>query len=306
MEFDERMQRTFESLTARLQQEIAGQLSAASAELSASALADRDAALAARDAAVAEAVRETRTAAEHELAERFAGDLARAEAHVRAELTASHTEAHERLIESHKAASEGLIESHKVASEGLIESHKAASERLIESHKAAGERLIEAVRTIDGAHSLSDVLDALVACAGKEVGRAALFLLQEPMLKGWRLAGFNEFGAAGSHVELPVADGGLIAEAAETCRVVRVARGSPRSGVLPAFVNLPDAALALAVPLVMSGQAFAVLYVDEGNNDATARDWWPATIEVLARHAARALEAITAARLAQVSESVSR
>ena len=46
MEFDERLQRTFESLTARLQQEIAGQLSAAGAELSASALADRDAALA--------------------------------------------------------------------------------------------------------------------------------------------------------------------------------------------------------------------------------------------------------------------
>ena len=79
MEFDERLQRTFESLTARLQQEIAGQLSAASAELSASALADRDAALAVRDAAVAEAVRETRTATEHELTERFAGDVARAE-----------------------------------------------------------------------------------------------------------------------------------------------------------------------------------------------------------------------------------
>ena len=186
----------------------------------------------------------------------------------------------------------------------MIESHKAESERLIESHKVAGERLIEAVRTIDGAHSLSDVLDALVACASTEVGRAALFLLQEPMLKGWRLAGFDEFGAVGSRVELPVADGGLIAEAADTCRVVRVDPGSPRNGVLPAFVNLPGQALALAVPLVMSGQAFAVLYVDEGHNEAMARDSWPATIEVLARHAARALEAITASRLAQVSESI--
>jgi hypothetical protein len=282
MEFDERLLRTFESLTARLQQEIAGQLSTVAAELSASALADRDAALADRDAAVAEAVRGTRTATEHELTERLAGDVARADAQARAELTASHT----------------------AASERLIESHKAANERLIESHKVAGERLIEAVRTIDGARSLSDVLDALVACASTEVGRAALFLLQEPMLKGWRLAGFDEFGAGGSRVELPVADGGLIGEAAETCRVVRAEPGSPRSGVLPAFVNLPDQALALAVPLVMSGQAFAVLYVDEGNNGAMARDSWPATIEVLARHAARALEAITASRLAQVSESI--
>jgi len=282
MEFDERLQRTFESLTARLQQEIAGQLSAAGAELSASALADRDAALAARDAALAEAVRETRTATEHELTERLAGDVARAEAQARAELTASHA----------------------AASERLVESHKAASERLIERHKAAGERLIEAVRTIDGARSLSDVLDALVVCASTAVGRAALFLVQEPMFKGWRVAGFDEFGTVGSSVELPVADGGLIAEAAATCHVVRVGPGAPRHGVLPAFVNLPDQALALAVPLVMSGQAFAVLYVDEGNNEAMARDTWPATIEVLARHAARALEAITASRLAQVSESI--
>jgi hypothetical protein len=284
MEFDERLQRTFESLTVRLQQEIAGQLSTVAAELSASAQADREAALTNHDAAVAEAVKETRMATEHELTERLAGDVARADAQARAELTASHAAAREHLLES----------------------HKAASERLIESHKVAVERLIEAVRTIDGARSLSDVLDALVACASTEVGRAALFMLQEPMLKGWRLAGFDEFGAAGSRVELPVADGGLIAEAAETCRVVRVEPGSPRSGVLPAFVNLPDQALALAVPLVMSGQAFAVLYVDEGNNSAMARDSWPATIEVLARHAARALEAITASRLAQVEEVVSR
>jgi hypothetical protein len=282
MEFDERLQRTFESLTARLQQEIAGQLSAAGAELSASALADRDAALAVRDAAVAEAVRETRTATEHELTERLAGDVARADTQARSELSASH----------------------QAATERLVENHKAASERLIESHKVAGERLLEAVRTIDGAHSLSDVLDALVACASTEVGRGALFLLQEPMLKGWRLAGFDEFGAVGSRVDLPVADGGLIAEAAETRQVVRVDPGSPRNGVLPAFVNLPDQALALAVPLVMSGRAFAVLYVDEGKNETMARDSWPATIEVLARHAARALEAITASRLAQVSESI--
>jgi len=293
MEFDERLQRTFESLTARLQQEIAGQLSAVGAELSASALADRDAVLAARDSAVAEAVRETRTATEHEFTERLVGDVARAEVQARSELSASH-----------QAATERLIESHRAASERLTENHKAASEQLIESHKVARERLLEAVRTIDGAHSLSDVLDALVASASTEVGRAALFLLQGPMLKGWRLAGFDEFGAAGSRVELSVADGGVIAEAAETRRVIRVDPGSPRSGVLPAFANLPDQALALAVPLVMSGRAFAVLYVDEGSNAATARDPWPTTIEVLARHAARALEAITASRLAQVSESI--
>ena len=76
--------------------------------------------------------------------------------------------------------------------------------------------------------------------------------------------------------------------------------------MLPAFVNLSEDGRALAVPLVMTGQVFAVLYVDEGAGQSAARKSWPATIEVLARHAARALEAFTASRLAQVTEDVSR
>ena len=76
--------------------------------------------------------------------------------------------------------------------------------------------------------------------------------------------------------------------------------------MLPAFVDLPDEGCALAVPLVMTEQCFAVLYVDKEHGDAAVRESWPATMEVLARHAARSLEAITATRLAQVTEVVSR
>ena len=70
-------------------------------------------------------------------------------------------------------------------------------------------------------------------------------------------------------------------------------------------MNVPEQSRALAVPLVMAGQVFAVLYVDEGNNEPAVSDTWPAAIEVLARHAARALEAITASKLAQVVEVAS-
>ena len=174
------------------------------------------------------------------------------------------------------------------------------------NRKAAADRLVEAIRAIDGAHSLSEILDALIAAAGAEVGRAAIFLPQGPTLKSWRLVGFDAFGAAGSDVELPFADGGLIAEASETARLIALNPGSPRATLLPAFVDLPEQSRALAVPLVMADQVFAVLYVDEGNNDAAVSDdTWPAAIEVLARHAARALEAITASKLAQVVEVVS-
>ena len=308
MEFDERLQRTFESLAARLHQEIAAQLKAAGAELSASVQAERDAARADRDlavaeatqaaradrdAAVAEAAQASRAAIERELTARHLEEVARAETRARAELT-----------ESHRAESERLTEGRRADSERLIETHRAESERLIKNHRAVGERLIEAIRALDGAKSLSEILDALVASASREVGRAAMFLLDGSTLNSWRTAGFDEFGTVHSPIHLPLADGGLIAEAAETGRLVQVTPGAARNGSLPAFVNLPEQSQALAVPLVMTGVVVGVLYVDEGNTEPMARESWPATVEVLARHAARSLEAITAARLAQVEEVV--
>lgn len=253
MEFDERLQRAFDSLAERLHQEIAAQLNAARADLSGSVQAELN-------VAVAEATDEARKIAERDKGERFAERLARAETDTRAEVAAAQV--------------------------------------------VASERLVEAVRAIDASQSLAEILDALLAASATEVGRAAIFLPQGSMLKGWRSVGFDALAADNSSVELPSADGGMIGEAGETGRVIRLDPGAPRATLLPSFVDLPDAARALAVPLTMTGQVFAVLYVDEGRNEATARDAWPAAIEVLARHAARALEAITATRLAQVGEAI--
>ena len=172
--------------------------------------------------------------------------------------------------------------------------------------QAASERLVEAFRSIDAAPTLSQVLDLLVVVARAEARRAAIFLPHGSALKSWRLAGFDDFGALDSSVELPDGEGGVIGEAFETGRLIHVDPGGSHAAALPAFVNLPDQSRALAVPLMMGGQAFAVLYADEGNNEPAVRASWPATIEVLARHAARSLEAITASRLAQVTEVPSR
>jgi hypothetical protein len=53
----------------------------------------------------------------------------------------------------------------------------------------------------------------------------------------------------------------------------------------------------------MSGQVVAVLYADQGPADDPQRDAtmaWPATLEVMGRHAARCLEALTAFKAARV------
>jgi hypothetical protein len=207
---------------------------------------------------------------------------------------------------AHQARTSADKELSKRLEDAVIRAGTDARAEVAANRKAAADRLVEAIRAIDGAHGLSEILDVLSAAAGAEVGRAVIFLPQGTTLKGWRLVGFDALGAAGSDVELLFADGGMIAEASETARLIPLNPGSPRATLLPAFVDLPEQSRALAVPLVMAGQVFAVLYADEGNNDAVVSDdTWPAAIEVLARHAARALEAITASKLAQVLEVVS-
>jgi hypothetical protein len=173
---------------------------------------------------------------------------------------------------------------------------------LMGAYSAASGRLLEAIRAIDSAQGLSEILDVLAVAAGAEVARAAIFLPQGATLKSWRLVGFEAEDDAGSSIELQFDDGGMIAEAGETGRPVRLDPGAARATLVPSFVVLPQQSRAVAIPLVMSSQVFAILYVDEGNREPASRDGWPATVEILARHAARAIEAVTVSRFAQVAE----
>ena len=242
------------------------------------------------------------------LAESLHQEIAAQLAAVRADLSSSVQVDREAAVAdaAHKARTSADKELSQRVEDAVIRAGTDARVEVAANRNAAADRLVEAIRAIDGAHWLSEILDVLIAAAGAEVGRAAIFLPQGTTLKRWRLAGFDALGAAGSDVELPFADGGMIAEASETAQLIPLNPGSPRATLLPAFVDLPEQSRALAVPLVMAGQVFAVLYADEGNDDAVVSDdTWPAAIEVLARHAARALEAITASKLAQVVEVVS-
>jgi GAF domain-containing protein len=184
---------------------------------------------------------------------------------------------------------------------------KAGNDARVEAlaaHKATSERLTEAVRAIDAAHSLSEILDTLITSAGLAAGRAAIFLPQGSTLKGWRAVGFDGLDVGGANTELSLVEGGMIAEACETGRLIRIDGGLPHGAVLPSFVELPAHGGAIAVPLVMTGQVFAVLYADDAGREPGQHPSWPSSLEVLSRHAARALEAITATRLAQVAEAV--
>lgn len=144
------------------------------------------------------------------------------------------------------------------------------------------ERLLDAVRAIDRARTLSDILDTLAACAGREASRAAVLLVRDGELRGWRFIGFDPSFANGSAIEIPLRDAGVIADAIE--------RVGAATADAPARFAASDAVRAYAMPVAIAGDIVAVVYADDpaDGEPPIAGD---AAIEVLARHASRAIEA---------------
>ena len=71
----------------------------------------------------------------------------------------------------------------------------------------------------------------------------------------------------------------------------------------PPFADAPTGCERLAIPIAIGGQVIAALYADRGSVDRDARPArfaWRSALEMLASHAARALEAVTAFRTAQL------
>ena len=142
-------------------------------------------------------------------------------------------------------------------------------------------RLADAMRAIDQAKSLSEILEALAAAASKEATRAGVFLMNGESLRGFRLFGFPaQF--EGAPVELQLSRAGVLADAIQQRTVATSATGP--------FDALPPDVKAVAIPLVLAGAPVGALYV-EGADEAA--------VEILARFASRALEAQTAMKAAR-------
>jgi hypothetical protein len=186
------------------------------------------------------------------------------------------------------------------AEEQARENARAQSRDVVpaEPDRKASERLVDAIRAIDGARSLSDVLNTAVNCAGREAARAAIFLVQGVEVRSWRGVGFGPAMEVPGAIALSFAESGIIGD------VVR--SGAPAAGgkgttAAPPFAGLGADRPTLAVPIVVGGAVVAVLYADQGGAGESVREPWSAALEVIARHAARSLEALTAFRAAQVA-----
>ncbi len=173
-----------------------------------------------------------------------------------------------------------------------------AKERDVEM--AGVTRLLESIRGLDGASSLSEVLDALALAAAREAARAAVVVLRADRIHGWKMAGFGPRDAQPKSIDLALTESGVIGMAVGAARVVTT-RDGQSAAAGPGFEKLPADRMGLAVPVIVGGRVVAVVYADGVTMDGHERpvpSGWPEVIEVLARHAGRCLEALTTQRAA--------
>jgi hypothetical protein len=158
---------------------------------------------------------------------------------------------------------------------------------------------VNAIRTLDEARGLSEVLERLVERAGDEVDRAAVLLVKGDRLTGWRFTGFAPEAASATSIELSVDDAGLAGDVLRTGAAVSWSSNSEDGARLPSFAGNSDGLHAIALPVCVGGEVVAVLYADAPQVDDPAGDGrWPAVLEVLARHGSRVLEAMTVQKAA--------
>ena len=247
--------------------------------------------------------------------ERIAAAKRLAQAEARAQLDAMRLDTEERIGAVKRltqAEAEEVLINQLAAAQAQSEQrvNEAIDSTRTDAHQADlahAARLVDAIRTLDDARALGEALDALAECAAREVARAAVLLVKGEHLRGWRLSGFPDAGPA-KNIELDLESAGLAGAVVRTGVAVSRPTVTPgdeqgtRQPALPPFAQTAGTRHALALPLIVGGQVVAVLYADAPRMDTpSAASRWPAVLEILARHASRALEGMTVQQAAGLS-----
>jgi hypothetical protein len=297
MSFEDRIRSTVDQAVAPLTQRLLDEANAEHEEAAraAKALIFEEAEQAAQ-ACVADAEARVRATIDEKIAEARAEDRAEAEREIRRQLESEVVQKMNDALETQENRMRmALADAHATAAEDLKAAVAAArvSEREVEM--SCVSRLLESVRGLDGATSLSEVLDALALAAAREAARAAVVVLRAEKIQGWKMSGFGPRDAQPKSIDLAFADSGVIGLAIGAGRAVTT-RDSQSAAIGPGFETLPSDRMGLAVPVIVGGRVVAVVYADAVAIDGHQRhvpSSWPELIEILARHAGRCLEALT-------------
>jgi hypothetical protein len=187
--------------------------------------------------------------------------------------------------------------------EGQREGREAArADALVEWQAAQGiERghLLRAIAGLDRARSLSEILDVVTASVGRDARLAGVFLVHGGRLHGWRLVENGESRRAPELV-VPLDSAGVLEQAVRLN--TPTASVSHAAGAAPAFMSPPDGSHLMAAPIAVGGSVVAVAYAEldtrAGSREADGAAL--AELDMVARHAARCLEVLTALRTSQI------
>lgn len=155
---------------------------------------------------------------------------------------------------------------------------------------ADAARLRDAITRLDQSASLGEALDGLVQVAGREAGRAAVFLVKGTHLHDWRAVGFS-----GTSLDVHVGETGPFSDA------LRGERGACRGDALPEFARDGEQRYGVTMPITVGGAVVAVLYADAPEADNEHEPVWPDRLDVVVRYAGRMLESITIRQAAGLS-----
>ena len=151
-------------------------------------------------------------------------------------------------------------------------------------------RLLDSVQWLGRARSLGETLDTLASAAAREAPRVAVLTIRGGRVHGWRFIGFGALDEA-PPINLEFDSAGIIATAARD-NVVAVGQPSP------AFASLDPDVASIAVPLPLAGEVVGILYADAESPSPGSR-LNAGAVEILARYAARGIEAMTAFKVAR-------
>jgi hypothetical protein len=148
----------------------------------------------------------------------------------------------------------------------LKEAVAAARAREREVEMAGVTRLLESIRGLDGASSLSEVLDALALASAREAARAAVVVLRGERIHGWKMSGLGRDMQPKS-IDLALAGSGVIG-----CRGCG-ARGD--HAMVSAGVPARDPAGRPHGPALSAAASDAIGLLNTLNGLKRRAKWWP-------------------------------
>jgi len=270
------------------------QAQADQAVAAAEARADAAQAAIAAAQAGAEAQQQAVTAAKEESAAAVQAAVTQTREHVAREAAGLVARAREEAAQANAA-----LQADRESRRALDEETAALRASAEQGSLAAMERLLDAFRRLDQATTLTALIDALAEAAAGETTRSAVFVVRGREVRGWRVAGFSDAPADVRLVSVPLDGAGAIGVCVRSKARVEITPATFAGSGDLGFIAGVDAAAGLAMPVTLGGETAAVIYGDDAGTGGPAG--WRETIEILARHASRCLEAQTAIRAAKLA-----